>query len=201
LGERQTQDESRVREGDAGAMKCPSCGAKFSVPAPECPHCKLTLRRLDAKFGAVPRHSRYITDRTRRLSRSAIEQLRKSPLLFGRKFPQSLFSVFLTDGIPPSGSISEYAFWLANRAHFDSLEAVKGQNFNLLLVVDLGAGAAALVCGYALENYLTEHDLQRALAAASSGFQAGDIQRGLRNCVEFMINRMRQIAKDIEERK
>ena len=50
----------------------------------------------------------------------------------------------------PSGPIGEYAFWLMNRARFGFLEAVGGDNFDLLLAIDVERGAAALVLGYGL---------------------------------------------------
>jgi uncharacterized membrane protein YgcG len=165
---------------------------------PECPNCRLTLRRLDTKFGALPRHSLYLTDRSGTLSLRAIKELRALLGLFQQKFPQSLFSVFIV-GRVANGSISEYTFWLANRARFSSVEAGAGENFDLLLGIDLQARAAALLVGYGLENYLSERDLERALARASSAFHAGDVARGIRVCVEFMIDRMREVARDVEK--
>ena len=96
------------------------------------------------------------------------------------------------------GTISEYTFWLANRARFSSLEAVESENFDLLLGIDTDARTAALVIGYGLEAYMSERDLQRALADAANAFYVADYAGGIRNCVEFMMNRMRDIVKEIE---
>jgi len=101
----------------------------------------------------------------------------------------------------PGGPIGEYAFWLMNRARFGFLEAVGSDNLDLLLAIDVERGAAALVLGYGLEDYLTERDLERALAEAASGFYAGDFTRGIQVCVEFIMNRMREVAKKLEESK
>ena len=180
-------------------MKCPSCNAGFAAAVPQCPKCKLTLRRLDIRFGALPRHSRFLTDRTGQLPLRAIAELRDLLRLFKRKFPQSLFSVFVT-GAVQGGTISEYTFWLANRARFSSLSAVGGENFDLLLGIDTHSRAAALVIGYGLESHVTERDLQRALADAASAFYVGDYGSGIRNCVEFMMNRMRDIVKEIQDK-
>jgi uncharacterized membrane protein YgcG len=158
------------------------------------------MHRLDAKFGAVPRHSRFVTDCTRALSQREIAEMHRLLRLFNRKFPQSRFSVFMTSQVPDS-TIGEYAFWLMNRARFGFLEAVGGNNFDLLLAIDVERGAAALVAGYGLENYLPERDLERALAEGASGFHAGDFGQGIRACVEFMMNRMREIVKKLEETK
>jgi uncharacterized membrane protein YgcG len=178
-------------------MKCPSCGTVLSMPVSQCPSCQLTLRELDSRFGAVPRHSRFITDFSGRLSSRDIAELQALLRLFNRKFSQSRFSVFLTNQIS-TGSIGEYAFWLMNRARFGFPEAIGADNFDLLLAIDVQRSAAALVIGYGLEHYVTERDLERALAEAATGFHQGDFFQGIRVCVEFMVNRMREIIKKLE---
>ena len=181
------------------AMKCPSCRTAFATPVPQCPKCQLSLRQLDARFGTVPRHTRYLTDRSGQLSLREIKKLRGLLKIFEKKFPQSLFSVFVTNQVQ-DGSMSEYTFWLFNRARFSSIESVEGGNFDLLLGIDLEAGAAALTIGYGLESYVTDEDLQAALAGAQSAFRAGDYFLGIRESVAFMMNRMREIAKKQEKR-
>lgn len=180
-------------------MKCPSCGSPLIAPAPQCPSCKVSVRQLDAKFGTPPRRTRYLTDRSGRLPLREIKKLRALLRIFEQKFPQSLFSVFVTDQLR-NGSISEYIFWLANRARFSSIDAVGENNFDLLLGLDLNAGAAAITIGYGLEHYLSEKDLHAALAVAQSAFRAGDYPRGIGECVEFVMDRMREIAKANEGR-
>ena len=178
-------------------MKCPSCLGTFSKPTPQCPHCSLTLRRLDVKFGAVPRHSALLTDRTGRLPARDAKALRLLLRSFNSKFPQSLFSVFLTNQLP--GSIWEYTFWMANRGRFGNVQAGAGDNFDLLLGIDVDARAAALVIGYGLEHYLEERDLERALAGASGAFSVADFARGIRICVELLTEKMKSLVKALEE--
>jgi hypothetical protein len=105
------------------------------MPVSQCPSCQLTLRELDSRFGAVPHHSRFITDFSGRLSSRDIAELQALLRLFNRKFSQSRFSVFLTNQIS-AGSIGEYAFWLMNRARFGFPEAIGADNFDLLLAID-----------------------------------------------------------------
>src|ERR1700736_3925771 len=150
-------------------MKCPSCHTIVPGPVPQCPTCRLSLRRLDVRFGAVPRHTRFLTDHTGRLRTRELAELRQLLRLFGRKFPQSAFSVFLTNQVP-DGAVAEYTFWLANRVRFGRVNAIGSENFDLLLGIDTETSSAALVAGYGLENYVSERDLERALAQASSGF-------------------------------
>lgn len=179
-------------------MRCPSCRAELAEASPQCPHCKLTLRRLDTRFGAVPRHSLYVTDRSASLPLRDVTELRKLLDLFRRKFPQSLFSVFIMPRIN-GGTLAEYAFWLANRARFSSIEAKGAENFDVLLAIDLHTRAAVLQIGYGLENHLSENDLENALAQAASFFARNEIAGGVRACVDFMLERMREVVVAAEQ--
>ncbi len=96
-------------------------------------------------------------------------------------------------------SISEYAFWLINRARFGTLDQIGSKNFELLLVIDPEGQAAALTAGYGLENYLSEEDLKSCLAAGNHGFRSGDLAGGIEHCVEGMMDRLREIALRIEK--
>ena len=179
-------------------MKCPSCARPLPQPVPQCPHCRLTLRQLDIKFGAVPRHSRYLTDRTEKLPVPETARLRETLELFERKFPQILFSVFVAQ-LPKDSSISEYAFWLANRATFSAFDFKGEENFDFLLLIDPAAGAAAITIGYGLEPFLPEEDLQAALEHAGPDFQRNDIPGGIRACLEHLTERLRGLARASEK--
>jgi uncharacterized membrane protein YgcG len=174
-------------------MKCPSCRTTVTAPVERCPSCKFALRKGDAKFGRPPRHSRYLTDRTGRLLLSEMPKLRGHLELFEKKFPQSLFSVFITE-LSPGTPVSEYAFWLANRARFSSIEAIGSENFDLLLVIDAVAGTAAFTVGYGLEKYLSESDLEEILAAAVPAFRKGDFAGGILSCIDRTVKHMREIS-------
>jgi uncharacterized membrane protein YgcG len=176
------------------AMKCPACGNSLDAPAAVCPSCKFSLRRLDTRFGSVPLHSRYLTDRASSLTRAEAKRLGDQLQRFEKKFPQSVFSVFVTD-LPAGTSISEYAFWLANRAQFGSVEAVGEYNFDLLLVIDADTGNAALTVGYGLEKIISEEDLNVALTAALPSLRGGQLERGIRLCVEEMTKQLTDIGK------
>jgi uncharacterized membrane protein YgcG len=176
------------------AMKCPACGNSLDEPAAVCPSCKFALRRLDIKFGAVPLHSRYLTDRARSLTAGEVKRLGDLLRRFEKKFPQSVFSVFVTE-LPTGTNIREYAFWLANRAQFGSVEAVGAYNVDLLLVIESGARSAALTVGYGLEKFILEDDLNLALTAALPAFRKGEMERGIRLCVEEMTKQLSDICK------
>lgn len=180
-------------------MRCPACDAVLAEPSPVCPECEFALHRLDSRFGAVPLHSRYLSDRSSTLTTGEITKLRELLQRFERKFPQSLFSVFVTE-LPEKMSIRQYAFWLANRAQFSSVEAVGAENFDLLLVLEPVAGSAALTVGYGLEKYLSEEDLRDALATAMPALRGAHLEQGIRICIEEMTRRLSELCKALEER-
>ena len=131
----------------------------------------------------------YFTDRTDRVPLREMAAMRGALELFHRRFPQCLFSVFVAD-LPRGTSVGEYAFWLANRARFSSVEHAQGDNFDLLLVVDTSGGAAALNAGYGLEEHLTEEDLQAALDAFATPMHSGDMPAGVQACLDVMSERL-----------
>ncbi|MBA2623493.1 MAG: TPM domain-containing protein [Chthoniobacterales bacterium] len=172
-------------------MKCPSCAQPLAAPEARCPQCKVTLQKLDMKFGMVPRHSQFLTDRTDTLSLSEMKRLREALRRFEVMFPQSLFSVFVGE-LPAGTLVGEYAFWLMNRARFSSLERTLGENFNTLLVIDLHAQAAALMTGYGLESHLTEPDLQGVLEEFSAAMRGGNLAAAIHAGMEGLSRRMRE---------
>ena len=109
--------------------------------------------------------------------------------LFHQQFPQCLFSVFVAD-LPRGTSVSEYAFWLANRARFSSVEQVQGDNFDLLLVIDVNGHAAALNAGYGLEEHLSEAEMQAALDAFAEPMRANDMPGGVQACLDTIAERL-----------
>ena len=93
--------------------------------------------------------------------------------------------MFVTD-LPPDTNVREYAFWLANRAHFSSVESEAADNLDLLLVIDPADHAAALTIGYGLEEFVTEENLRDALAAAENALRRNQLERAIRICVDHI---------------
>jgi uncharacterized membrane protein YgcG len=174
-------------------MKCPSCAAVLEAPGPRCPQCKLSLQKLDIKFGLVPAHSRYLTDRTGLLPLEEMKELRAELRLFEKKFPQAVFSILLTE-LPPGTSVAEYAFWLANRAKFGALQTRQSANYNILLVIDVAAKSAALTVGYGLERFVPEEELQHTLDDLARAVREDGLAAGLRACIESLTRRLRELS-------
>ena len=175
-------------------MKCPACAQTIAEPVPVCPACKFTLRRLDSKFGTVPLHTRYLTDRASRLTLDEVARLRELLRRFENKFPQSPFSVFVTD-FPTETNIREFTFWLANRARFGFAEATGPENFDLLLVIEAETGNAALTVGYGLEKFISEDDLNGVLNRALPALSRGELEDGIRLCIAEMTEKLIEISK------
>lgn len=188
------QSESQLAPSTIVQMKCPSCATSLEAPLARCPGCKLSLQRLDMKFGMVPRHSRLLTDRSGRIPMKDMAQLRNALRLFEKKFPQTLFSVFVDD-LPAGTSVSEFAFWLANRARFSSLEKKHGENFDLLLVIDLATRSAALTAGYGLEKHVREDDLQEVVDELAAPLRQGHLAGGIRSLLDALVRRLRERSK------
>lgn len=177
-------------------MKCPSCGSLLEAPLPRCPQCKLSVQKLDGQFGFVPAHSRFLSDRSGTLTLPEMEQLRESLRLFHKKFPQTLLSVFVAE-LPAGTSVADYAFWMANRARFTSADKVGGENYNLLLVIDLSGEAASLTSGYGLEKNVPEETLQRALDDFVTGAERDDLAAGIRACIDSLTRQLREAVSGI----
>ncbi|HEY5036862.1 MAG TPA: TPM domain-containing protein [Chthoniobacterales bacterium] len=178
-------------------MKCPSCRQPVAEPVARCPHCGLTLHKLDLQFGVAPKHSGSLTDATHKLSAGDRRKLKTLLQLFHRKFPQSILSVLLTE-LKPGMVIGEYTFWLANRVRFGWVESKGEDNFDLLLVVDIAGGAAGMAAGYGLDRELAEGDLEAALEAGRNAFAEGDWATGIERCVNQLMERMREILRATE---
>ncbi len=176
-------------------MKCPSCGALFASPVPRCPECKFSLQKADARFGLVPAHSRFLTDRTGRLTPAEVQTLRDALKLFQKRFPQTLFSVLLVE-LPAGSSVAEFAFWIANRARFTSADRLRAENRNILLAVDLAGGSAALTTGYGLEKFVPEATLQRALDQLAGALATNGVAAGVQAAIGSLTEQFRVLAAD-----
>lgn len=174
-------------------MKCPSCQSVLDQPQPRCPQCRFSLGKLDLRFGLVPAHSRLLTDRSGTLPLPEIKQLREQLRLFHKKFPQVLLSVFVND-FQPGTSVGEFAFWMANRARFTSADRIRGENCNLLLVIDLTSGTAALTSGYGLEKHVPEETLQSALDEFAAAARDEDLTAGVRACIAALTRQLRELS-------
>ncbi len=165
----------------------------LETPQPRCPQCRFSLGKLDLRFGLVPAHSRLFTDRSGTLPLPNIKQLREQLRLFQKKFPQVLLSVFVNE-FEPGTSAAEFAFWMANRARFTSADRVRGENCNLLLVIDLTSGTAALTSGYGLEAHVPEEALQAALDEFAAAVRDDDLTAGVQACIASLTRQLRELS-------
>ncbi|MEP6821335.1 MAG: TPM domain-containing protein [Chthoniobacterales bacterium] len=141
----------------------------------------------------MPRHSRYLSDRSGQLPLPDMEAIRKKLRLFEKKFPQILLSVLVTE-LPAGSRVNEYAFWMANRARFSSVEKTENDNFDMLLVLDVVAKEAALTTGYGLEPYVSNEVLRSALEVMAGPLCKGDLPRGIHACLEALTAKLRECS-------
>ena len=175
-------------------VRCPSCAAVLDPGGEQCENCKLTLRRLDLKFGTIPRHANYVTDRTERLPIIEVERAREELRLFERQFPQSPLSVFVVD-LTKGQAASEYVFWLANRGRFGLAEAIGAKNFDLLLLLDTGNRNVALAAGYGLEGLVTASQLAGVVDAVAKKLD----DENFAGAVDACIDRLSEILRAASE--
>ncbi|MBA3960718.1 MAG: hypothetical protein H0X40_02300 [Chthoniobacterales bacterium] len=174
------------------ALKCPSCRKAVEDPAPRCPHCQFSLEKLARRF--VPlRNDGLLSDSTRSLTHAERRKLRRVVGLFRSKFPQTTLSLFLAE-LPAGNTITEYAFWLANRERGSAMNATVKHNFELVLLIDI-TGSAALTAGYGLEKYLADEDLNAALRAGRAAFATRDWATGIERCLQVLTERMRRAVR------
>ena len=161
-----------------------------------CPNCRLNMRRIKLRFGYAPQHFGLFADSGDELPVGRQHRVNELLELFGKKFPQSIFSVYLME-LPAGTTPNEYAFWLANRARLNNAAAIDQNNFDLVLVLDVDGGAA-LTAGYGLENYLTEEDLSAVLETGREAWTARDWAGGIERCIAEMTDCLRLASQRAE---
>lgn len=158
-------------------MRCPSCLTPATESLPECPQCRLSLAKLDRKFGTIPKHPRYLTDLGSLFELKEAAQLEKKIQAFERKFTGCYFSV-VTTRLQPRMNPREYVFWLFNRCRFSPLEARLERNFSVVLFIDMNTGTAILTTGFGLEEHFPETELQEMVDKALPHFGRRDFLGG-----------------------
>lgn len=183
-------------------MRCPYCAAPLQEDSPECPGCRLDLRRAAQLLGPVPRTEPGLCDSTSALSATERKRIRKRIDELARRFPQvrpQLVFRHFSDGHP----IGLHAFWIFNLAAFSSDAENHGQNHGVLLLVDPVAGESAITPGYGLEPFLTHDELDDLLGMAESGWNDKDWCGGtltLLDGLEGLLERAASRAADALDR-
>jgi hypothetical protein len=151
-------------------MHCPYCATPLEEFSPECPGCRLDLRRAARLLGPVPRMTEGVTDSTDALNAGEIKRLRRRLDEISRRFPQVrphiVFRHFADDQ-----PISLYAFWLLNIGPFSTATEKHGDNHHILLLVDPLSGGAAITPGYGLEPFLSDEELEGLLVMAEDAWR------------------------------
>ncbi len=159
-------------------MRCPACQAILNEHDAACGQCQFTLETADGLFGVAPTLNNPVSDPGRWMGRSALRKAKKVAEEFEQRFPQLRWSVAAVK-TPSNGSLSQYAFWLFNRASLSSAMEKGGSNRRILLVIDVVQQKAAAMMGYGLEPLLSDAALRLCVEAASASVSRKDYARAI----------------------
>jgi len=138
-------------------MKCPRCVQRIHRAAAACPHCGFSLADADARFGGGAVSLRRITDHAGILRRSERERLEARMEQVTRRVPQVFVAVY-TGTLGGQENLSQFGFWLLNRAVFEDRPAEQPNAAGILITIDPGSKAAGMTFGYLLDPFLEEED-------------------------------------------
>ena len=158
-------------------MRCPYCDTALKEDSPECPGCRLDLRRAARLLGPVPRIEPEICDSSGALTPVESKRLRRQIDKIADRFPQVRVQIIFrhfTDGHP----IRLHAFWMFNLGALSSETEKHAANRRILLLVDPVAAEAALTVGYGLEPFVTDEELDDLLEMAEDGWRSKEWQAG-----------------------
>lgn len=158
-------------------MRCPYCDTDLKENSPDCPGCRLDLRRAAQLLGPVPKIEPEVCDSSGALTPAEIKRLRKQVDEIARRFPQVRVQIVFrhfSDGHP----IRLHAFWMFNLGAFSTETEKLGDNRRILLLVDPVAADSALMLGYGLEPFITDEELDDLLEMAEDGWRNKEWQTG-----------------------
>lgn len=151
-------------------MRCPYCATLLEEFSPECPGCRLDLRRAARLLGPVPRVTPGVCDHTEAFNSWELKRVRRRREEITRRFPQVRLQVVFRhfSGDHP---IALYAFWFLNLGPFSVATEKHGENHWVLLLVDPVSREAAITPGYGLEPFLSEEELDGLLVMAGDAWR------------------------------
>lgn len=159
-------------------MLCPYCREPLSELSPECPGCKLELRRAAALLGPIPQIEAGICDQVEALDRRSYTRIRRRIERIDRRFPQVRIQI-LCRSFPRDHPLALYAFWIFNLGGISIGEEKGGDNHTVLLTLDPLAKKSAITIGYGIEPFIGEADLERLLDLGESAWQEKEWGQGI----------------------
>ena len=174
-------------------LACPYCGAEIAEQTPECPECRLTLRRAEGILGPVPQFGAKVGDRL-----TAIDA-RQRRILLDRithlewRFPQIRIQI-VCDHFPDDHPLPLYVFRLFNSGHLSGEHEKSGLNRLILIVLDPVSGRSAAMVGYGLEPFISNAELDSLLALAEPAWAAHDWAGGLRLILDALETTLEKAA-------
>lgn len=136
------------------------------------------MEKAGAYFGIVPRLSPEVSDLAGVLTAGETRRIRQGIVAFGRRFPQSGFSVALMS-LEKETPGAAYTYWVFNRCNPGGEMNQGSANRHLFLLVDTVGRGAWLTHGYGLEPFVSTQQLQRCLEKGQADFARGRYAAGI----------------------
>ncbi len=175
--------------------KCPRCTQTVEPVAISCPFCGFTLESAQLLYGDDPLPVDRAMDPAGRLSAAERRELIEALERFEEVFPQLCLRVWLGN-LPVPASPRQFAFWLLNQGCAEEEEPVRTKERSLLLAIDPEGGTAILGCGYFVESFVSEAELDVILAGASQEIRAGHYAGAVNRITSGLSKLLRRFAPD-----
>lgn len=146
-------------------MRCPYCAARLEEESPECPGCRVNLRRAARLLGPVPRIPDSLHDATSALTHPERKQIARRIEQLEHRFPQCRLQLMFRH-FAGEHPLQLHAFWIFNLGGYWTDAENRSENRGILLLVDPIDGESALMPGYGLEPFLAHDELDELLAMA-----------------------------------
>lgn len=144
-------------------MHCPYCRTAVHESTPECPTCKMTISRISALFGPVPRFHPGLENTARLLFRREMAQLQFRLDELKHKYPQVVLHLIVHE-FPVNYPFDLYLFWIFNVAGLSEESHRGGDNHDVMLAIDPVQKRVGFVFGYGLEPFVRQDAVEQLLA-------------------------------------
>jgi len=191
------------------SMKCPECLEKIHDRAEECPHCGMTLQRLNPLYQDINTLIQDgIHDVAGVLNHDSRKHLRKAIQFTTKQFVGINLAVSFVP-LKNEQTIETYGFWLLNQGEFNKSGTIltgdeEGQG-RVILVIDVENKQASLIYGYLLDSCIREKENFQILSAGHASLLEGDLLQGssliLTSLKTYLKTAVKRAKKGVRARK
>ena len=163
-------------------MKCPECLEKIHDHAEECPHCGMTLERLEPNYEGIKLEvNDGVHDVAGVLGKDTRKQLKLAVQACEKQFVGVRVAVSFV-ALRNEQALEGYGFWLLNRGRFfrereEKSERVVGRG-RVILVVDVEGKRVGLSYGYYFDGFIREKENFDVLSTGHASLLEGEMLMG-----------------------